>query len=293
MKHVISATLVASALALGTTAASAADMPLKAPEIVPVFSWTGGYIGGNIGWIRGNADYDTVCPTLDPNCPLLIPFFAFNNVIPGIGPILTFVPNPFSTVPGGSASNNSFMGGGQIGYNYQSGVVVFGAEADLDATHIRTTLTRNVVPVGGGFPAGFFGNLAATSTFDSDWIGTVRGRLGLAWDRVMFYGTGGIAFAQTTENTTFAYTPPGNAIPAFTQAPPVGANTSQVIAGWTVGVGGEWFVGQRVSVGAEYRHSDFGHQNYTLGTDTLGNLVSTNIHYTTDQVTLRANWHFN
>src|SRR5215470_18077958 len=154
MKHALSATLVASALALGTTAASAADMPLKAPAIAPVFSWTGGYIGGNIGWIRGNADYDTVCPALNPNCPLLIPFFAFNSVIPGIGPIITFVPNPFSTLPGGSASGTSFMGGGQIGYNYQSGHVVFGVEGDLDATHIRASLTRNAAPVAGGFPPG-------------------------------------------------------------------------------------------------------------------------------------------
>jgi outer membrane immunogenic protein len=289
MKHVVSATLVAGALAFGTAAASAADMPLKAPPLVPVFSWTGGYIGGNIGWIRGNADYDTVCPTFNPNCPLLIPFFAFNDIIPGIGPIITFVPNPFTSLPGGSASNNSFMGGGQIGYNYQSGHVVFGAEADLDATHIRTVLTRNAVDLSGA-PPGFFGHVAATSHFDSDWIGTVRGRLGLAWDRVMLYGTGGIAFAGTSSSTAFVYTPPANAV--LTQAPPIGASWSQVLAGWTVGFGGEWFVGERVSVGAEYRHSDFGHQNVALGFDTANAPVSTNIHFTTDQVTLRANWHF-
>jgi outer membrane immunogenic protein len=293
MKHIVSATLVAGALALGTSAASAADMPLKAPALAPVFSWTGGYIGGNIGWIRGNADYDTVCPALAPNCPLLIPFFAFNDVIPGIGPIITFVPNPFSSLPGGSASNNSFMGGGQVGYNYQSGRVVFGAEADLDATHIHTSLTRNAVNFA-GFPPGFFGNVAATSNFDNDWIGTVRGRLGLAWDRMMLYGTGGIAFAGTSSSTAFTYTPPANAIPAFIQPGPTGASSSQILAGWTVGFGGEWFVGERVSVGAEYRHSDFGHHTYALGFDVNvpAMPVSTSIHYTTDQVTLRANWHF-
>jgi outer membrane immunogenic protein len=266
-------------------------MPLKAPPLEVPFTWNGWYIGGNVGWMRGNADYDTVCPTLTPNCPLLIPFFAFNNVIPGIGPILTFVPNPFTSLPGGSASSNSFMGGGQVGYNFQSGPVVFGAEADLDATHIRASLTRNAVSFAPS-PPGFFGNVAATSTFDNDWIASVRGRLGLAWGRFMVYGTGGIAFAGTNVNTAFVYTPPGNAIPAFTQAPPIGTSSSQVIAGWTAGVGGEWYVGERISVAAEYRHSDFGNQNYTLGVDTNGTLVSTNVHYTTDQVTVRGNWHF-
>jgi outer membrane immunogenic protein len=289
MKHAVSATLLAGALALGTAAANAADMPLKAPPLAPVFSWTGWYVGGNVGWMRGNADYDPVCPAFNPNtCPVLFPFFAFN----GVGNILTFVPAAFASLPGGSASGNSFMGGGQIGYNVQSGRVVFGAEADLDATHIRASLTQNAVSLATGFPPGFFGNVAANSVFENDWIGTVRGRLGLAWDRVMVYGTGGIAFAGTSVNTTFVYTPPANALPAFIQPGPTGASSSQVIAGWTVGFGGEWFVGERLSVGAEYRHSDFGRQNYTLGFDTINAPLTTSVHYTTDQVTLRANWHF-
>lgn len=264
-------------------------MPLKAPPLAPVFSWTGGYIGGNIGWIQGNADYDTVCPTLNTTtCPLLIPFFAFNN-----GGILTFVPNPFSTLPGGSASSNSFLAGGQVGYNYQSGRVVVGAEADLDATHIRTSLTRNAAAVAGAQP-GLYGNVAATSAFDSDWIGSVRGRLGLAWDRFMLYGTGGLAIADSSSSTAFVYTPPANAIPALSQGGPTGASSSHTLTGWTVGAGGEWFVRDRLSVAAEYRHSDFGHENVALGTDlnVPPLTVTTNVHYTTDQVTLRANWHF-
>jgi outer membrane immunogenic protein len=289
MKHAVSATLLAGALALGTAAANAADMPLKAPPLAPVFSWTGWYVGGNVGWMRGNADYDPVCPAFNPNtCPVLFPFFAFN----GVGNILTFVPAAFASLPGGSASGNSFMGGGQIGYNVQSGRVVFGAEADLDATHIRASLTQNAVSLATGFPPGFFGNVAANSVFENDWIGTVRGRLGLAWDRVMLYGTGGIAFAGTSVNTTFVYTPPANALPAFIQPGPTGNNWSQIIAGWTVGAGVEFFVSDRVSVGAEYRHSDFGRQNVLLGFDIANAPVYTDVKYTTDQVTVRANWHF-
>jgi outer membrane immunogenic protein len=291
MKKILAAALAASTLT-GFGAAQAADMPLKAPPLEIPFSWTGWYVGGNVGWLHGNADYDPVCPTLNPNCPVLFPFFAFNDFIPGIGNILTFVPSAFGSLPGGSASNNSFMGGGQIGYNYQSGRLVFGAEADLDATHIRASLTRNGVSLATGFPPGFFGTVTANSTFDSDWIASLRGRLGVTFGRAMLYGTGGIAFAGSSATTSFLYTPPGNALPAFIQPGPTGGSASQVLTGWTVGVGGEWLVTDRVGLGAEYRHSDFGRQNYTLGFDTINAPIINNIHYTTDQVTVRANWHF-
>jgi outer membrane immunogenic protein len=292
MKHVISATLVAGALALGTSAASAADMPLKAPEIVPVFTWTGWYIGGNVGWMRGNADIDPVCSSFNnPDCPTLFPGFAFTTNIPGVPPMTTVVPGALGALPGVSGSDKSFMGGGQIGYNWQVQHAIFGVEADLDWTHIRMSLSQNAIAPPGVAP-GFFGTVNANSAFSNDWVGSVRGRLGLAFDRFMIYGTGGLAFAGTTVNTAWAYTPPGNAIPAFNLPGPTGNNEPQVLMGWTAGVGGEWYVGERVSVGAEYRHSDFGHQNYTIGFDVTGAPISANIHYTTDQVTLRANWHF-
>src|SRR5262249_46925741 len=175
-----------------------------------------------------------------------------------------------------------------------SGRFVFGVEGDLDATHIRASLTQNAISLAAGFPPTFFGNVAANSTFENDWVGTLRGRLGVTWDRAMFYGTGGVAFAGTTVNTNFVYTPPAIALPAFIQPGPTGASSSHVLTGWTLGVGGEWFVSQRVSVGAEYRHSDFGHHTYVLGFDVNAPAapVQTSIKYTTDQVTRRANWHF-
>jgi outer membrane immunogenic protein len=291
MKHVISATLVAGALALGTAAASAADLPLKAPEIAPVFTWTGWYVGGNVGWMRGNADFDQVCANInDPACPVLFPGFTFNTFIPGIGNFPIVVPGSLGSIPAGSLSDKSFMGGGQVGYNVQAGFAVFGAEADWDWTHIRGTLTSTAVPVP---PATGIGTVVTTSAFENNWVASVRGRLGVAFGRGMLYGTGGIAFAQTTVNTAFAFTPPAGAIPGSSPPGATGNNWSQVLAGWTAGVGGEFYVSERVSVGAEYRHSDFGHNNNVLlGFDATGAPIYTNIKYTTDQVTVRGNWHF-
>jgi outer membrane immunogenic protein len=296
MKHLASVVLIGSALLAGSASVRAADLPLKAPPPPPILSWTGFYVGGNLGAMHGNADYDPVCPTLNAaTCPLLLPFFATNTVVPGIGPVILFIPNPFSTLPGGGAHDTSAMGGGQAGYNWQVNKWVFGLEGDIDATHIRASLTRSPFPVVPGFPPGFFGTVTANSTFNSDWMASLRGRVGITWNRALFYGTAGVAFADSSVNTAWTYIPPANAIPALSQGVgPTGARSSQNLVGWTAGVGGEWMVNTNVSVGAEYRHSDFGTHSYLLGFDVNVPSVPvfTNVHYTTDQVTIRANWHF-
>jgi outer membrane immunogenic protein len=122
-------------------------------------------------------------------------------------------------------------------------------------------------------------------------MASIRGRVGITSGRALFYGTAGVAFADSSVNTGYVYTPPANAIPAFIQPGPTGARSSQTLVGWTAGVGGEWMFNNKVSVGAEYRHSDFGRQSYLLGFDTAGTAVFGNVKYTADQVTVRANWH--
>ncbi len=168
---------------------------------------------------------------------------------------------------------------------------MFGVEGDVDATRIRASITRNAVSQAAGFAPGFSGNVASMSTFSSDWMASIRGRVGITSGRALFYGTAGIAFADSNANTGWVYTPPPNALPAFIQPGPTGARSSQTLVGWTAGVGGEWMFNNKVSVGAEYRHSDFGRQSDLLGLDTAGTAVFGNVKYTADQVTVRANWH--
>jgi outer membrane immunogenic protein len=288
MRTSVTAIFAASTLLASAVAASAADMPLKAPPLDVPFSWTGPYIGGNLGWVRGNADFDPVCPNINPNCPVIFPGFVTTLFIPGIGNIPLVVPGAFATIPGGTASGRSFMGGAQAGYNWRFNQFVFGLEGDVDATHIRASLLRNAfVP---GSAPGFFGTTAVNSTFESDWMASVRARLGVAWQRVLFYGTGGVAFAGSSVNTGFVYTPPAGA--TFVLPPPTGANSSQVLMGWTAGGGAEWSIDNDWSLGAEYRHSDFGRQTYVLGMDAGAPPmpITTNVKFTTDQVTVRLNW---
>jgi outer membrane immunogenic protein len=158
----------AASLRVGTSAALAADLPSRqyapAPVYnpVPVFTWSGFYAGvnGGYGWNSRNRNN---------------PYFGTSD---------------FSTSQG---SNGGFVGGGQVGYNYQlvpgTGLVV-GVEADLQYVDIG----RNKATYLGGSPAVYSNNSGG------NYVGTVRGRLGYAFDRFLVYGTGGFAYGDVARN---------------------------------------------------------------------------------------------
>ena len=177
--------LASTVLAGMTAAASAADLPRRAPPPVftpvPVFTWTGAYFGVNAGYA----------------------FDASSNSNSS-----TFgVPAPFAT-PGTTAtfrqrSQDGFSGGAQVGYNYQftpgSGVVI-GIEAD--AQYLDFGRNRNNAFVNGAVAPGF--TLTDPRGLSSlDYFGTVRGRLGYAFDRTLVYGTGGFAYGSGSADRSF------------------------------------------------------------------------------------------
>ncbi len=185
MKRLLLATTV---LAGTAAAASAADLPRRAaPPVfvpVPVFTWTGFYAGFNAGYGFGTND--------------------------NRGTTVIAIPGALTSQGGGVAaaaysnrdSNDGFVGGGQIGYNYQltpgSGVVV-GIEAD--AQYVDFGRRRNAVGLfnaaGGALtaaPGVTFINPNGVSSLD--YFGTVRGRLGYAFDRTLVYATGGFAYGS-------------------------------------------------------------------------------------------------
>ena len=104
--------------------------------------------------------------------------------------------------------------------------------------------------------------------------------------------TGGAAFTNANVNTSFGETFGPFVVPPFFP-PPAGASSSHGLVGWTLGGGIEWAFSKAWSLAAEYRHNDFGSQNYLLGTDVApGNPIMDRVKFTTDQVTLRVNWRF-
>lgn len=206
MRPIVTA-LAGAVAVLATSTAFAADLPMKAaPRVVaPVFSWTGFYVGANLGygWARVNAT-NTIT----------------GNALLGSGT---------ST---GSGDLNGINGGGQIGFNYQTGIWVWGIEADYQGADQKQTTS---VSCGAG--------CSVTEEDRLRSFGTVRGRLGVtAWDRGLIYVTGGYAWMQAKSNVSAT----------------AGGVTASLIdlsankGGWTVGGGAEWMFLPNWSTKIEY-----------------------------------------
>jgi outer membrane immunogenic protein len=185
--------LLSSVALLGlSVAASAADLPRRAaPPVyapVPVFTWTGFYVGVNAGYAWGDNNNDGTV------------FVPAGALAPGV-PVAGTTVNTFGLGVGNGGDDGGFTAGGTAGYNWQAGGFVFGVEGDI-----------NWADINGGNNNGFgFGNTvtfvppggaAGTYTFVGsgrggfDWFGTLRARVGVAFDRTLVYATGGFAFAS-------------------------------------------------------------------------------------------------
>jgi outer membrane immunogenic protein len=130
---------------------------------------------------------------------------------------------------------NGAVGGLYAGGNYQVSALVLGLESDIELAGIK-----------GGFNDPAVGGAGNTNI---DWQGSLRGRVGFAADKVLFYGTGGLAFADISH--TYRNLVAGSA-----------ETTSAVRTGWTAGAGVEIAVTSNILVRAEYRFSDFGRYRY-------------------------------
>src|SRR5438067_4038257 len=135
----------------------------------------------------------------------------------------------------GSVDNNptkpsGFVGGVQAGYNWQpwnwqGGSWVFGLEGDLQATGADDTF--------------------APWKFSNPWFGTVRGRAGYAFNNILLFGTGGLAFGELRGET-------------------FGLSESHTSAGWTAGVGAEFGFAPNWSAKVEYLYVDLANSNFTI-----------------------------
>jgi len=241
-------TLLASAGAMALTgAAVAADLSSRAPPPVflpppPIYSWTGLYVGGNAGGHWGGDTTQFTGTDTD---------VTFGG---GLGAGLADGEIPSTGAPGSSG----FIGGGTIGYNYQINNFVVGLEVDFDgATGSGTSnaLLSITIP-----PAFIVPPTLTQSTQHLDWLGTLRGRIG--WtpiDRLLIYGTGGLAFGQSSSSFSVV-----NA-EAF---PPLAVfASSQRSVGWTVGGGLEYALPNNWSnwsVKVEYLYYDLGTSTATV-----------------------------
>jgi len=189
-------------VAAAVPGAQAADMPLKAPRMVEApASWAGWYVGLHAGAAWHDMDAHNV---VDPTYNI-------------------------------SKTKSGFIGGGQIGYNWQRGVVVFGFEADISG--LSSTASGS---------SGYFNYASKIS-----WLSTVRGRLGVTLTpNTLLYGTGGVAFGGV-KNT-------------FDGGGPV-YSESKTKTGWVAGGGIEYRLSRNWTVGAEGLFVDLGSSTFGSG----------------------------
>jgi outer membrane immunogenic protein len=228
--------------------AVAADMPVKAPSApppAPVYNWTGWYVGVNAGASMGEAKTNLNAS----------PVFATSNFGP---PGVPFQVTSGFGIPNDKEYPDGFIGGGQIGYNWQySPLIVVGLEADFQGSLEKAeanNFTNNVdflTPVseetacgtGGGV---FLTHCTATASYSTqiDWFGTVRARLGYVWGNgeVLSYVTGGLAYGEVKVNGTNAVSGPassGGCECRFTFSQTQTFGQSHVNTGWVLGYGTE------------------------------------------------------
>jgi outer membrane immunogenic protein len=230
--------LVAGTPALG------ADLPVKAPVVPPpIFSWTGFYVGGNVGYSWGRASTD-----LNELVNTTATIFNANGIQIATATATT---NSFGS---DRARLDGALGGVQAGYNWQINKWVLGVEGDIQWTGQRGGVTICPVPAGTApVPCpGTAGTQFGSADYRLPWFGTLRGRAGVTFDRVLLYATGGLAVGEIkgsyVDGTFGGTTLNPTALGSF--------NTTR--AGWVVGAGAEAAIGRNWSIKAEYLHMDFG-----------------------------------
>jgi outer membrane immunogenic protein len=238
----VSALLIAAPL----SAASAADMPLKAPPApAPVYSWTGFYGGVNVGysWGRSSTDWSYFAPNI-----------TSGSTVCGAG--------AYCISGSGTENLNGVIGGFQAGYNWQTGNLLAGIEADFQGSGQRGTQDFTTPFTAS---AGAPGTGSESFTEKLRWFGTLRGRIGYAPGQWLFYATGGLAYGRVTVDGSMAATgffspfvPGSPPCPAGTLCPVANFSNSATKAGWTLGVGTERALDGHWSFKAEYLFVDLG-----------------------------------
>jgi outer membrane immunogenic protein len=275
---------IALSLLMTTAPVQAADIrvAVKARPVIPPFSWAGFYVGGHLGFARGHSDFDQTTDAIFPG------FLVDTGT-------LILIPGRLGTVPATSADDTGLLGGAQAGHNWQVGRYVFGVEGDISGTRLREDVTVAAFTVPPGNEAGQ--TLTGTYSTKINWIASLRARLGMTWERLLIYVTGGAAFidAEIESSFTLTNTNAGIVFPVPGATGTTFATASVHDVGWTLGGGLQWAVTDAWSLGAEYRHSYFGRHTIALAsTDPSGQLqvpqLLTNVRLTVDQATLRANY---
>jgi outer membrane immunogenic protein len=264
-----------SLLCLTAVPALAADLPLKAPapaQLASAYTWSGFYVGVNAGAVWGRSDQAST-----PNAELAVPGqipVTLSFLVPSLRGTRDFDVKP--------------TGGGQIGYNTQINQFVLGLEADINYVGLRNNFAITV-------PTSPVSSFEAAQSTSIDWLATFRGRAGLAFNNVLFYGTGGAAVGRARFDSAITVHTGAGFGDGF-----LNVSASETRTGWVAGGGAEYGLG-RWSFRLEYLHVDLG--SFTASAPFTGPyavapppcincFLNTNISLKADLVRLGANYRF-
>ena len=191
----------------------------------------------------GAADLGRPIPVAPP-APYMVPYYNWTGFYVGLNGGGGWGNSTWDTLSPRFDTSGAF-GGGTVGYNWQNSQFVFGVEADVDWANIK-----------GSDPCVLVGGCQTKS----DWFGTARGRVGVAFDRVMPYITGGLAFGDISATT-------------------IAGTTSTTNAGWAAGAGVEFVIAGPWTAKVEYMHIDLGSFNCTTCAP-----INTNVDFKADTV---------
>ncbi len=229
MKNVMMGGVSALAGLMAAGAVHAADLPARqgfvpAPVVMaPAFMWTGLYAGVNAGYSFNDNKASTVGT-------------------PGFVALGANVPGSLRT------GKDGFIGGVQIGYNYQMGNIVLGVETDLQYIDGKRSSS---------FTSPALGGLTTAAGSELNYLGTVRARLGLvASERLLIYATGGLAYGNPDNTAAVVAVGPGALW---------GGGSDSTRFGYTVGAGAEYALTNNWTAKLEYLYYDLGRRTVTAG----------------------------
>jgi outer membrane immunogenic protein len=221
--YLTSLAVAAAAPLAFSPAADAADLSVKTPA-AQTYNWSGCYVGVNGGGAESGSDFTTTV---------------------GNGTHLTPA-NTALVEEGGTGSANSpnFLGGGQVGCNWQNGTFLYGLEGDADYFRSTPQFINGTATLADGVTT-----FTLSQTLTTNYLATVRPRLGVAADRNLFYITAGVAFTKASYTQGYV----DAAVPAGTGL----ATGSKSLVGWTAGVGWEYAWTDNWTFRLEYLFTQF------------------------------------
>ncbi|MBZ5520770.1 MAG: outer membrane beta-barrel protein [Acidobacteriia bacterium] len=239
-----------------------------AVSAVQAQDFQGFYVGANAGAAYGSSDAQTT------------------TVFSPTGYFATTSPGAIAIAGNEELRAARFTGGAQAGYNHQNGNWVFGVETDMGSAHLHDSATQS-----GTYPCCAPTGFTVTQTINTDWLFTLRPRVGYAHGSVLLYGTGGLAVTNLNFNSQFTDT--------FATAA-ASVSFAENVRGWTAGGGIEVKTSKHWSLKGEFLWLDFGSftktsNNLTAFSPPIAfptNPFTANWDLTSKAIRFGANYHF-